>query len=77
MRTSRSWPRGTVWNILAGGQLRPHKIEYCLEKRDPAFEEEMAQVLAVYKLGHLVRKGEQARAESGEASEAPLAVLVR
>ena len=27
--------RGTVWKILAGHKLRPHRIEYYLEKRDP------------------------------------------
>ena len=39
--------RGTVSKILAGCQLRPHKIEYYPEKRDPAFDEKMAQVLVV------------------------------
>ena len=50
--------RGTVSKILAGCQLRPHKIEYYLEKRDPAFDEKMAQVLVVYKLVQLVRERE-------------------
>ena len=61
--------RGTVSKILAGCQLRPHKIEYYLEKRDPAFEQKMAQVLVVYKLVQLARKREQ-------APDSPLTVFV-
>jgi len=41
--------RGTVSKILNANQVRPHKIEYYLERRDPAFEEKMVQVLHVYK----------------------------
>ena len=44
-----SGPRGTVWKILAGHKLRPHRIEYYLEKR-PEFDTKMAQVLVLYKL---------------------------
>ena len=61
--------RGTVWKILAGPKLRPHKIEYYLEKRDPEFDTKMAQVLVVYKLVELARK-------RNEAAEAPLTVFV-
>lgn len=41
--------RGTVSKILSASQLRPHKIQYYLERRDPAFEAKMVQVLHVYK----------------------------
>lgn len=41
--------RGTVSKILTKGQVRPHKIRYYLERRDPEFETKMAQVLYVYK----------------------------
>lgn len=36
-------------NILSKGNIKPHKISYYLEKRDPDFEEKMAVVLNVYK----------------------------
>ena len=54
--------RGTVSKILSRAQLRPHKIEYYLEKRDPEFEQKMAQVLVVYKLVELAQKRMQGRA---------------
>jgi transposase len=41
--------RGTVSKILAGNDVRPHKIQYYLERRDPDFDQIMAQVLYVYK----------------------------
>lgn len=41
--------RGTVSKILAKAELKPHKISYYLERRDPAFEPKMAQVLCVYR----------------------------
>src|SRR3990170_6324216 len=41
--------RGTVSKILRQSKIRPHKIAYYVEKRDPEFEPKMAQVLYVYK----------------------------
>lgn len=41
--------RGTVSKILAAHPIRPHKIEYYLERRDAEFEAKMIQVLHVYK----------------------------
>lgn len=41
--------RGTVSKILTKGEVRPYKIRYYLERRDPEFEAKMAQVLYVYK----------------------------
>lgn len=41
--------RGTVSKILRQNKIRPHKITYYLERRDPEFESKMAQVLFVYK----------------------------
>jgi transposase len=41
--------RGTVSKILSANQVRPHKIQYYLERRDPEFEAKMVQVLHVYK----------------------------
>lgn len=36
-------------NILSKSNIKPHKMSYYLEKRDPNFEEKMANVLCVYK----------------------------
>jgi transposase len=41
--------RGTVSKILGANQVRPHKIRYYLERRDPEFDAKMVQVLHVYK----------------------------
>lgn len=41
--------RGTVSKILAAHPVRPHKIQYYLERRDPDFDAKMVQVLHVYK----------------------------
>lgn len=41
--------RGTISKILTSHKIRPHKISYYLERRDPEFESKMAQVLFVYK----------------------------
>jgi transposase len=41
--------KSTIWRILNEHELKPHKITYYLEKRDPAFEEKMREVLIVYR----------------------------
>ena len=48
--------RGTVSKILSTGEVRPHKIKYYQEKRDPEFDEKMAQVLHVYKEVQMLRE---------------------
>ena len=40
---------GTVHNILAGAQLKPHKMSYYCERRDPDFQRKMHNVLLLYK----------------------------
>lgn len=39
----------TVNTILNDADIKPHKIRYYLEKRDPEFDQKMANVLIVYK----------------------------
>jgi len=50
--------RGTVSKILTQREIRPHKIRYYLEKRDPEFEIKMKQVLCVYKEVQLLREAD-------------------
>ena len=33
------------------GHVKPHKVRYYLERRDPDFAEKMAEVLCVYRQG--------------------------
>jgi len=60
--------RGTVSKILRHSQVRPHKISYYLERRDPDFEAKMAQVLYVYREVQILR-------EAGRADASQVAVL--
>ena len=41
--------RGTVSKILKRHELRPHKVSYYLERRDPEFDRKIADVLFIYK----------------------------
>jgi transposase len=41
--------RGTVSKILNKQEIRPHKIKYYLERRDPAFDSKFIQILFFYK----------------------------
>jgi transposase len=38
-----------VWTILDEDEIKPHRIRYYLERRDPDFEVKMKEVLMVYK----------------------------
>jgi transposase len=40
--------KSTVWRILDEHEIKPHKIRYYLEKRDPEFDRKMQEVLMVY-----------------------------
>jgi len=48
--------RSTVSKILSGAEIRPHKIEYYLERRDKDFDRKMAEVLCVYREVELLRE---------------------
>ena len=41
--------KATIHRILKSHSLKPHKIRYYLEKKDPNFKEKMHEVLVVYK----------------------------
>ena len=41
--------KGTVSKILSKSDVKPHKITYYLEKKDPDFDRKMMQVLHIYK----------------------------
>jgi transposase len=60
--------RGTVSKILRKNVVRPHKITYYLERKDPEFDAKMTQVLHVYKEVQLLQK-------NGEVESSKLAIL--
>ena len=41
--------QGTVCKILNEQEVKPHKVRYYLERRDPEFKQKMAEVLCVYR----------------------------
>lgn len=47
--------KATVWRILDAHDLKPHRVRYYLERRDPQFERKMAEVLMVYRDVNLQR----------------------
>src|ERR1700751_1668762 len=62
--------QGTVCKILAAHEVKPHKVRYYLERRDPEFEPKMAEVLCVY------REVEMRRAVSGGAAQEPAIAVI-
>ena len=51
-----SLAQGTVCKILDQEEVKPHKVRYYLEQRDPEFSEKMAEVLCVYRRVKLLKK---------------------
>ena len=49
--------KSTVWRILNEGDIKPHRIRYYLEKKDPEFDRKMQEVLMVYRDVSLYREG--------------------
>ena len=63
--------RSRLHRLLAGAEIRPHKIRYYMQRRDPDFEVKMAGVLHVYKEVEIVNAG----LLEGSLKEPPLVTL--
>src|SRR5271156_2282739 len=48
--------QGTVCKILDQEEVKPHKVRYYLEQRDPDFAEKMAEVLCVYRQVKILKR---------------------
>lgn len=48
--------QGTVCKILDAEEVKPHKVRYYLDRRDPDFAPKMAEVLCVYRQVKLLKK---------------------
>ena len=57
----------TVHEVLNGQPVKPHRVRYYLQRRDPAFEERKAEVLEVYAAAEMLRQMPEA--------DRPVAVL--
>lgn len=49
--------RSKLHHLLTQAEIRPHKIRYYVEKRDPDFDSKMAEVLHVYKEVEIINDG--------------------
>ena len=56
--------QGTLCKILAAHEVKPHKLRYYLERRDPEFDAKMAEVLNVYR--EVERLKQAAERQDGE-----------
>jgi transposase len=59
--------QGTVCKILDRHELKPHKVRYYLERRDPEFERKMAEVLCVYREVQVLKKAAAKSKKPGKA----------
>lgn len=50
--------KSTIWRILDENEIKPHKIRYYLEKRDPEFDRKMQEVLMVSSQVSIYAQGE-------------------
>jgi len=67
--TERS--RSRLHRILTQGEIRPHKIRYYVERRDPEFEAKMAVILHLYKEVEIVN----AEVLEGRLREPPVVTI--
>ena len=69
--------QGTLCKILAAQEIKPHKVRYYLERRDPDFDEKMAEVLCVYREVELLKQaaerktGSRRRSRSSPTTKSP------
>ena len=63
--------RSKLHHLLKTAELRPHKVRYYVEKRDPNFEPKMANVLHVYKEVEISNEG----LIQGRLQELPMVTL--
>src|SRR6202030_3637821 len=64
--------QGTLCKILDQEEVKPHKVRYYLEQRDPDFAEKMAEVLCVYRQVRILK---QAAAVSKKKPSDAMAII--
>jgi transposase len=68
--------QGTVCKILDQEEVKPHKVRYYLEQRDPDFAEKMAEVLCVYRQVKLLKKAAAASKKAAVSKKKPTEVAI-
>jgi hypothetical protein len=59
--------QGTVCKILNEEEVKPQKVRYYLERRDPEFKQKMAEVLCIYREVRLIKETAAAKQEPSDA----------
>jgi transposase len=67
--------QGTVCKILDAQEVKPHKVRYYLERRDPEFKAKMAQVLCVYRKVNILKKAAAAATKKNKKSNEAVTVI--
>jgi transposase len=67
--------QGTVCKILGAQEVKPHKVRYYLERRDPAFAERMAEVLCVYREVRILKKAAAAARKRNKPPSDAVAII--
>src|SRR5215468_7235216 len=68
--------QGTACKILGQEEVKPHKVRYYLERRDPEFEQKMAEVLCVYREVQVLKKAAaQSKKAGSRKSGKPVAIV--
>ena len=63
--------QGTLCNILNEQEIKPHKVRYYLERRDPQFKQKMAEVLCVYRTVEVLKRAAAKPKKTGK----PVAIV--
>jgi transposase len=67
--------QGTVCKILDAQEVKPHKVRYYLERRDPEFKAKMAQVLCIYRKVNVLKKAAAAAIKKNKKPSEALTVI--
>jgi len=67
--------QGTVCKILDAQEVKPHKMRYYLERRDPQFKAKMAQVLCVYSKVNVLKKAAAAATKKNRKPSEAVTVI--
>ena len=67
--------QGTVCKILDAQEVKPHKVRYYLERRDPEFKAKMAQVLCVYSKVNVLKKAAATAAKKNKKPSEAVTVI--
>lgn len=67
--------QGTVCKILDAQEVKPHKVRYYLERRDPEFKAKMAQVLCVYRKVSVLKKAAAAAVKKNKKPSEAMTII--